>query len=69
MSEEIKRMAENIASDILELGNDPRSTAHRIAFIGRDSRQEEIQQGGLCETALANFIEKSILKHKQGEGL
>lgn len=58
--ETIKTIAEGVARDLLKLGGEHGSLAHRIQFMGGEYPDNEIGQGGLCEESLANFIEKSL---------
>ncbi len=55
-------LAQNIARDIFEVGNDPRGDCFRIQFkVGQFNN--EISGGGLIESALVNVIEQSLRNH------
>jgi hypothetical protein len=58
----LNTLADKIARDIFELGNNP-TPCNRIQFMGGKYPIAEIPQGGLCESALAKFISESIEKH------
>lgn len=58
----IKSLAEAVAKDIFELGNEPDSPCHRIEFKGGKHPNAETAQGGMCLKSLADNIEESIKK-------
>lgn len=64
MSESIvSALADLIARDIFECGDDPSSKCQRIQFLGGKYPDNEKPQGGMCEMALAEAIAKSIDKN------
>ncbi len=55
-------LADKIARDIISEGDD-NTPCHRIQFMGGSYPDHEIGQGGFCESALAKFIEASLIRH------
>ena len=55
-------IGERIARAIFACGDDPKSPAQRIQFMGGDYPDNEKPQGGFCEKALADFIGEEIAK-------
>ena len=59
----VKEMADRIARDIFECGDELNRPTDRIQFIGLDGNGNEKTQGGLCESALSLQITVAIKKH------
>lgn len=62
----IDSMAKAIARELFECGDEYMSPTVRIEFRARgktSEREDERPQGGLCESALAQFLTQSIEKH------
>lgn len=53
-------LANKLARDLMALGDDPNSPAHRIQYMGGNYPDGEIPQGGMNETALACFFHKKL---------
>jgi len=57
----MSELAEKIARGIFRIGDDPRSPTGRIQFMGGTYPREEHSQGGLCEAALVEAIDKILV--------
>lgn len=56
----MSKLSDKIARDLFALGDEPRRPTSRIEFKYKDVLGHEHAQGGLCESALSTFIERSI---------
>jgi hypothetical protein len=56
----VKHLGAKLASDLIELGTDRGSKAHRVQYMGYNEHDEEIGQGGMCEAALASFFTRKL---------
>ena len=50
-------LARTIARDLISCGDEPGDPCHRIAFIGGEYPDNEIEHGGLCEESLARHLD------------
>ena len=54
-------IAKKIARELFEVGDEPDSPTQRLQFMGGDYvNRNEKAQGGLCEVAMAEFLEKRL---------
>jgi len=58
-----EKLSELIARDIFVIGDEKDSPTQRLRFMGGEYPDNEKNQGGLCEQALAKAIEKSLKKN------
>jgi hypothetical protein len=62
------KLAELIAEDIMQCGDEPNSPTTRIQFMsGLWSEGNEKPQGGLCKVALANLIQATLDAQRKGK--
>jgi len=58
-------LADFIARKIMQFGDEPQSRCKRIQFKGGQYPSAETNQGGLCESALADVIESAITHFRE----
>lgn len=59
----VDRVAEAIARDLFELGDEYMSPCTRLEFRAKgktSEREDEKPQGGLCESAMASFLSEKL---------
>lgn len=61
---EIRNLSVKLARDLFMLGDGP-TPCQRIQFLGGKYPDDEIEQGGLCESALAKEIEQIVQDHNE----
>ena len=57
------QLGAQLAKDLLAIGGDPESPAHRVQFKGGKYPDDEKDQGGMCETALASFFAAKLKEY------
>jgi len=55
-----RSLSEMMARDFFKVGDDPGHPCTRIEFRSSDADGKETAHGGLCESALANLLQRLI---------
>lgn len=67
LDDHIDKISKFIARDLFALGDEPNSPTKRIAFLGGDWPAQETDQGGMCESAFAEFIAEHLYRIKEAK--
>lgn len=63
---DLKRLADLIARDVFEVGDERDQPCTRIQFKLGEWPDNETDAGGLCEPSLAGVVYRSLQKHLTG---
>jgi len=59
----VMHLGNQLAKDLLAIGDEPGSPAHRVQFKGGKYPDDEKDQGGMCEVALAGFFAEKLKEY------